>query len=97
MMAAAEESEAGHGQSISQIHGGIQAEGRWAVQEIGHDVRRGGALVVPRRRSGRIRPFAPVGEARRAYAELPGDLCVGRPPLAVQPHGPLLELGRVLG
>ena len=30
-------------------------------------------------------------------AELPGDLCVGRPPLVVQPHGPLLELGRVLG
>lgn len=28
------ESEAGHGQSISQAYDGIQAEGRWAVQEI---------------------------------------------------------------
>ena len=37
MMATTEESEAGHGQSISQVHGGIQAEGRGAVREVGHD------------------------------------------------------------
>ena len=35
MMAATEESEADHGQSNPQAHGGIQAEGREAVLEIG--------------------------------------------------------------
>lgn len=64
MMAATEESEAGHGQSVSQVHGGIQAEGRRAVQEIGHHVRRGGA------RAG-LRRGQPVGlgeEGRRRQA-----------------------------
>ena len=49
MMATTEESEAGHGQSISQVHGGIQAEGRGAVREVGHDVRRGGTRAGLRR------------------------------------------------
>lgn len=48
-MAATEESEAGHGQSIPQVHGGIQAGGRGAVREIGRRVRRGGARAGLRR------------------------------------------------
>ena len=48
-MAATEESEAGHGQSIPRAHGGIQSEGRGAAQEIRHDARRGGARAGLRR------------------------------------------------
>ncbi len=49
MMAATEESEADHGQSIPRAHGGIQADGRGAAQEIRHDARRGGARAGLRR------------------------------------------------
>ena len=65
-MAAAEESEAGHGQSISQAHGGIQAEGRGAVREIGRHVRRGGARAGLRR--GQPGRLGQEGRRRRARA-----------------------------
>ena len=68
MMAATEETEAGHGQSIPRAHGGIQAEGRGAAQEIRHDARRGGARAGLRRgqpvrlgQEGRHRRPAPDG------------------------------------
>lgn len=66
MMATTEESEAGHGQSISQVHGGIQAEGRGAVREVGHDVRRGGTRAGLRR--GQPGRLGQEGLRRRAGA-----------------------------